>query len=311
MAGDPSIRWQTMALHGEPDADVAAERARVATEGWGAALLARQEPDGGWGGGIYSPKWISTTYTMLLLWGLGLDPADPGGRRGCERLTASLGSVAGQARVRSPEACVTSMYVGLAAYFGMAGRRLDDAASWLLEDAVMPDGGWNCDAPLTGSRHSSFHTTVQVLEALAELRRHRPDPLIDERLAGGRRFLLAHRMFRSHRTGEVVDRRYLRFSYPPRWHYDVLRGLVHLADVDAPADPACAEAIAVVRDRRGADGRWPLRQRWPGKAFFELEQPGQPSRWNTLRALRVLDWWQRAGGAAAEAESAEVAVARG
>lgn len=121
--------------------------------------------------------------------------------------------------------------------------------------------------------------------------RGEPDSGVTTERARGRRFLLAHRMFRSHRTGEVVDRRYTRFSYPPRWHYDLLRGLVHLADVDAPADPACAEAIQVVRDRRGADGRWPLRQRWPGKTFFELEQPGQPSRWNTLRALRVLRWW--------------------
>ncbi|MGH3734811.1 MAG: hypothetical protein ACRDT6_04190 [Micromonosporaceae bacterium] len=238
-----------------------------------------------------SPKWISTTYTLLLLWGLGLDPAHPAARRGVDRLTADLGSVAGQRRVRSPEACVTAMYVGLAGYFGVFGPRLDAAAAWLIEDAALPDGGWNCEAPLRGSEHSSFHTTVLALEGLAELRRHRRDPRIDERLESGRRFLLRHRMFRSHRTGEAVDRRYLRFSYPPRWHYDVLRGLVHLAEVAAPADPGCAEAISLVRGQRRADGRWPLGPRWHGKAFFELEQPRQPSRWNTLRALRVLRWW--------------------
>lgn len=291
LEGDPSIRWQTLAhVTGAPRREVDAVRARVATEGWGAALLEHQDPDGTWGGGFYSPKWISTTYTMLLLWSLGLDPGHPAAKLGCERLFDRGIGLAGHRRVRSPEACITGMYVGLGAYFGVDRPELDGALAW-LSDAALPDGGWNCQAPVTGSRHSSFHTTIQVLEGLDALQRRRPDPAVAELLAGGQRFLLAHRMYRSHRTGEVVDTRYARFSFPPRWHYDVLRGLSHLAAVDAPRDPAAAEAVELVRTKRLADGRWPLRQRWPGRTWFELEQVGEPSRWNTLRALRVLRWW--------------------
>ncbi|MGH3646543.1 MAG: hypothetical protein ACRDTM_05140 [Micromonosporaceae bacterium] len=295
MAGDPSIRWQAMAqLGGAAAGEVAAERARVASEGWGARLLEQQAPDGTWAGGLYSPKWTSTTYTLLLLWGLGLQPGHPAAVAGVHRLYDGVGHyMGGHRRARSPEACITGMFVGLAAYFGVDRPETGDAVSWLLERALLPDGGWNCEAPRTGSRHSSFHTTILVLEGLTELCRRRPDPVIEERLAGGRRFLLAHRMFRSHRTGEVVDARYTRFSYPPRWHYDVLRGLDHLRDVAAPPDPAAAEAVELVRERRGSDGRWRLQNRWHGKTWFELEPPRQPSRWNTLRALRVLRWWER------------------
>ncbi len=289
--GDPSIRWQVMTHLGSPADAIADERARVATEGWGAELVRRQDPEGTWAGGLYSPKWTSTTYTLLVLWWLGLDPAHPAGRRGVDRLFEGLSSIAGHPRSKRPEACITGMGVGLGAYFGADREAVDGAVSWLADNAT-PDGGWNCDAPRTGSRHGSFHTTIIVLEGLQELRRRRPDPTLDRLLDGGWRFLWRHRMHRSHRTGEVVDGRYLRFSYPPRWHYDLLRGLDHLADAGAPTDPAAAEAIEVVRERRRPDGRWLLQNRWPGKTWFEFEQVGRPSRWNTLRALRVLEWWE-------------------
>jgi hypothetical protein len=297
--GDPAIRWQVLAdLLDAPAGEVAAERARVATEGWGAALLARQDPDGTWAGGLYSPKWTSTTYTLLLLRQLGLAPDHPAARTGCERLLRGAyrygGGLNAARTTRVPETCITGMYVALAAYFTLDDPVAAEAVEWLLTDAVLPDGGWNCAAIGGRSVHSSFHTTINVLEALAEVRRHRADAALDGALAAGRGFLFAHRMFRSHRTGEPVDPAYCRFSFPPRWRYDVLRGLDHLREVDAPADPAVAEAIEVVRRKRRADGRWPLQNRHPGRVWFELERVGQPSRWNTLRALRVLHWWDRA-----------------
>ncbi len=295
LAGDPSIRWQVLAhLVDAPPDEVAAERARVAGHGWGVRLLGHQDPDGTWGGGLYSPKWTSTTYTLLLLRDMGLDPDHPGARLGCHRLFDGAARYLGPpATARSrPEACITGMFAGLAAYFGMDRPDAAHAVEWLI-DTALPDGGWNCQTVRTGSRHGSFHTTIIVLEALAELHRRHPDPALADRLAGGRRFLLAHRMFRSHRTGEVVDPRYRRFSFPPRWHYDVLRGLDHLRDVVSPPDPAAAEAVELVRARRRPDGRWPLQNRYPGRTWFELERVGEPSRWNTLRALRVLRWWDR------------------
>jgi len=298
LAGDPSIRWQVLAhlVDASPD-EVSAERARVAGHGWGARLLGHQDPDGTWGGGLYSPKWTSTTYTLLLLRDMGLDPDHPGAGLGCHRLFDGAARYLGPPvtpRGR-PEACITGMFTGLAAYFGVDRPDAAHAVEWLI-DTALPDGGWNCQTVRTGSRHGSFHTTIIVLEALAELHRRHPDPALAERLAGGRRFLLAHRMFRSHRTGEVVDPRYRRFAFPPRWHYDVLRGLDHLRDADqlrVSGDPAAAEAVALVRARRRTDGRWPLQNRYPGRTWFEMERVGEPSRWNTLRALRVLRWWDR------------------
>jgi hypothetical protein len=293
LGGDPGIRWQVLShLIDAPPERVAAERARVAREGWGARLLAYQEPDGIWDGGLYSPKWTSTTYTLLLLRDLGLDRDNPAARLGCQRLFDGASRYLGPPvnRRNRPEACISGMFAGLAAYFRVDRPEATDTVSWLL-DSALPDGGWNCDTVRTGSRHGSFHTTIIVLEALAQLHRDQPDPAVADRLAGGHRFLLTHRMFRSHRTGDVVDPRYRRFAFPPRWHYDVLRGLDHLRDVAASPDPAVAEAVDLVRARRGKDGRWPLQNRYPGRVWFEMEPIGRPSRWNTLRALRVLRWW--------------------
>jgi hypothetical protein len=157
----------------------------------------------------------------------------------------------------------------------------------------MPDGGWNCRRP-SGATHASVHTTLSVLEGLRRYELHRGRSLAAVRRAQrrGREFLLVHRLFRSHRTGAVIKPAFTRFSFPPRWYYDVLRALDHFQAVEAPRDPRLADAIDVVRGHRKEDGRWPLQNRHPGKVYFEMERVGAPSRWNTLRALRVLKWWE-------------------
>jgi hypothetical protein len=171
-------------------------------------------------------------------------------------------------------------------------------AGHLLE-RQMPDGGWNCQRP-RGATHASVHTTINVLEGLHryELHRRRKVPALRAAQRRGREFLLAHRLFRSHRTGEVIRPYFLRFVYPPRWHYDVLRALDYFQAVCAPRDDRLAEAVELVRRRRGEDDRWPLDNSFKGRTFFDLEKVGAPSRWNTLRALRVLRWWERDGAAA-------------
>jgi len=158
----------------------------------------------------------------------------------------------------------------------------------------MPDGGWNCRRPY-GATHASVHTTISVLEGLRQYELHRGRKAREVRAAQkrGREFLMEHRLFRSHRTGEIIKPVFIRFSFPPRWHYDVLRALDHFLAVDAARDPRLAEAIETVRANRGADGRWPLQHVYKAKTYFELERLGAPSRWNTLRALRVLRWWDR------------------
>ncbi len=231
------------------------DRAAVSTTGWGHRLLAEQSPDGTWGGGLYSPKWTSTTYTLLLLRSCGLDPVDPRARRGVERLWDGAryfdGGLTAAVIVDPPEACITSMYLALACYFGVADARVDAALSWLL-DNQLADGGWNCQTVRVGDRHRSFHTSISALGALAEARRvgRGDEDALSTALDGGRELFLAHRLFTSHRTGDVVDPVLARFSFPPRWRFDILRGLDHFAAADGPWDSRFQDALDVLIERR-------------------------------------------------------------
>jgi hypothetical protein len=186
------------------------------------------------------------------------------------------------------------MVLSILSYFEYDDDRLDTIAMHLLEQQ-MPDGGWNCQRA-DGATHSSVHTTISVLEGLRHYELHRGRQLREMRLAQrrGREFLLVHRLFRSHRTGEIIKPIFIRFSFPPRWHYDILRALDYFRAVNAPYDQRLGEAINIVRRSQRDDGLWSLQQSHKGKTYFELERRGGPSRWNTLRALRVLKWWNRA-----------------
>ena len=302
MAGDPAIRWQVARDLDDAPQDVwEAERARIATEGWGDALLARQDRESTWGGGLYTPKWTSSTYTLLLLAQMGLPavaPARDGAALLLDRGVADDGGVDLSATVRGSETCVTGMILQVALAFAPDGR-VERLVSYLLAEQ-MADGGWNC-LRRRGATHSSLHTTINVLEGLqsyVENRGRRAEAVASASVAG-REFLLAHRMYRSHRTGAPIDLRMTRFSFPPRWHYDVLRGLDHFQAANAARDERAGDAIDVVR-ARGRGDRWRLQNTWPGKVFFPLEHRGRPSRWNTLRALRVLRWWDGANGGPAQ-----------
>jgi hypothetical protein len=305
--GDPAIRWQTLRdLAGAAEHTVERERRRVARDGWGARLLAKQDPEGTWAGGLssdgglYSPKWISTTYTMLLLRDFGLPANNPQARRACtllldhglERDGGINYGMWGKSWGKS-ETCITGMVLSILTYFGYDDDRLDTIADHLLEQQ-MPDGGWNCQRRF-GATHSSVHTTISALEGLRfyELHRRRKVRAVQAAQRRGREFLLVHRLFRSHRTGEIIKPIFTRFSFPPRWHYDILRALDYFQAAGAPCDRRLAEAIEIVRNGQGEDGRWSLQHSYRGKTYFELERLGAPSRWNTLRALRVLKWWDR------------------
>ncbi len=298
MAGDPSIRWQTMRdLLDAPDGAVEEARAEVAARGWGRELLDRQDQGGTWADGLYGPKWTSTTYTLLLLRRCGLGPGTPAALRGLELLWDGAryyeGGLTPARSIDFPEACVTAMYVALAEYFDFEDSRVDAALAWLLRNQLA-DGGWNCRTVRSGDRHSSFHTTISALEALAEGRRRDADrSAIRAAIARGGDFLLEHELYRSHRTGEVVDPAFVMLSFPPRWHYDILRGLDHAQAMDAPWDERYRDALDVLRAKRRKDGRWPVQHKHSGLVWFDMEQTGGPSRWNTLRAFRVLRWVDR------------------
>jgi hypothetical protein len=300
---DPSIRWQVMRdLTGASAAEVAAERARVATEGAAARLLALQGADGRWGGAAWNRGWNSTMHVLMLLRDLGLDPASDQARRalglvrdgvtwkGCgpQECDGNL-FFAGEV-----EPCINGQVGAAGAYFGQDVRGIVDR----LRAEQLPDGGWNCEAA-NGSTRSSFNTTICVLEALLEHERHvGSSPEVTEARRRGQEYLLERRLFRRRSTGEVIERDrkgdavWTRFAFPTWWHYDVLRGLEYLRRAGVAPDERVAEAIELVASKRDDDGRWPLETQYPGKMPVETDEgEGRPSRWNTLRALRVLDWY--------------------
>jgi hypothetical protein len=293
MEGDPTIRWQVMRdLADAPPEEVTAERSLVASTGWGGRLLALQDESGQWGGGAYSPKWTSTTYTLLQLRNLGVDPDSQPMRVAAEKVRdlVTLGPRDEPFFSYRGETCITGMVLALGAYFRVDPAASDDVARWLLDEQVA-EGGWNCRTA-RGSTRASFHTTISVLEGLAEYERLKGGASeITEARATGEEYLLQRRMFRSLSTGEVVNPKWTLFSFPPRWHYDVLRGLDHLRDAGREPDTRCEEAIDLVESKRDGAGKWPLQNIHAGKTHFSMETARTPSRWNTLRALRVLRWY--------------------
>ena len=305
---DPSIRWQVLHdLIGAQVEEVAAERARVATEGWGAQLLALQEADGTWGGVPWNRGYDSTMHVLILLRDFGLDPENAEARRavGLVRDRVTWQGAGPPEADSNPffagevEPCINGPVGAVGAYFGQDVRGIIDR----LLGEQLPDGGWNCEAPHNSTR-SSFNTTICVLEALLEYERATGGSsevdagrLRAARLLG-QEYLLERRLFRRRSTGEVIERdrkggaEWTRFAFPTWWHYDVLRGLEYLRSAGVTPDERVAEAIELVESRRDGDGRWPLDVQYSGVMPVEInEGEGQPSRWITLRALRVLDWY--------------------
>jgi hypothetical protein len=287
---------------------VAAERARVATEGAGARLLALQSPDGRWGGAAWNRGWDSTMHVLTLLREMGLDPAGTEARRAvrlvrehvtwqgcgppeCDGNRFFAGEV---------EPCINGQVAASGAWLGEDVRGLVER----LIGEQLPDGGWNCEAPGRSTR-SSFNTTICVLEALLEYERFANNaPEVTIARLRGEEYLLERHLFRRKSTGEAIehDRKggasWWRFAFPTWWHYDVLRALEHLRRAGAAPDRRAAEAIDRVAAKRDADGRWPLETQYAGRMPVETDDGvGRPSRWNTLRALRVLRWWEGAGAA--------------
>jgi hypothetical protein len=302
---DPAIRWQVMRdLTDSPSDAVAAERARVATEGWGARLLAARDPDGQWMGGACFPgrgdppddgsqPWTSTLPAMMELYDFGLDPATDTARKMTSLVAANCRWEYNGERFFDGEVepCINGRTVILGAYFG---ADVEGIVARLLADQL-DDGGWNCWTE-HGATVSSFASTICVLEGLLEYGRAIGGSVaLNNARRGGEEYLLERSLFRRKSTGEVAVEAWLKFSFPTRWHYDILRGLEYfrLADV---RDPRLGEAIELVRSKRHSDGTWLLENTHPGAVHFELEAgDGRPSRWNTLRASRVLDWWDAHG----------------
>lgn len=297
LRGDPSIRWQVHAdlLYSDKQT-IWKERTKITTEGWGARLLSHQDQLGTWANRLYSPKWTSTTYTLMLLRRLGLDPDNQKAQKGALILLNKGfykdGGINFFRSFKYSETCVTGMVLSILSYFNIRDKRLISLAEHLLGQQ-MEDGGWNCLRP-KGAIHGSFHTTIIVLEGLLEYVGQFSDyhhDILDSRNRG-MEFLLNHRLFKSHRTGKIADPKMTRFSFPPRWRYDVMRSLDYFQKINAPWDERFSDAINLLLKKRLTDGRWNLQAKHPGRVFFEMEKTGEPSRWNTLRGMRILKWWE-------------------
>jgi hypothetical protein len=300
---DPAIRWQVMRdLTGEAPEAIAAERARVATEGWGAQLLARQSAAGNWGGRKDYPGLLITLYSLVVLKDLGLDPASKQARRMMDCVDKRLVFKPLDNRPflhGETEPCINGRILGIGSYF----KEPNDALAKQLLGEQLKDGGWNCEAPK--SRRSSFHTTICVLEGLlAYERAGRKSAAVTKARKRAEEYLLERGLFRSLRTGEVIDKRWLRFSFPTFWHYDVLRGLDYLRDAGVKPDSRMREAVEIVMARRRQNGRWPLNLLHREKIPLEMEtEVGRASHWNSLRALRVLRWYATSEEDAARART--------
>ena len=307
---DPALRWQVERdLAGAPPAVWQATRARVATEGFGARLLAEQDPDGRWAGGAYFPAeaddsspegdgqpWTATTWSLLALREWGLDPAVLGDT--AERLAAScrweyddLPYWGGEV-----DCCINGWTIGNGAWLGVDVSAL---AAWFPAHQLA-DGGWNC-AWVEGSRRSSFHSTLNALKGLLAHETLTGDRATRESRHRGEEYLLERRLLHRRSTGELVGPWATQFGYPFRWSYSALNALEHfrLAAVldGTPPDPRLADAVEVVRAARRPDGTWFQGHPHPGRVWFEVDAPvGQPSRWLTLHALRVLAWWDAEAG---------------
>ena len=288
---DPSVRWQVMRdLTDAPAEEVAAERSRVATEGAGNRLVALQAADGRWGGAAWNRGWDSTMHVLSVLREMGLDPASTEARLALglvrDRVTwkgCGPPECDGNPFLKGEvEPCINGQVAASGAYFGQDVRGIVDR----LLGEQLSDGGWNCEAA-NGSTRSSFNTTICVLEALLEHERAvGSSPEVTEARLRGQEYLLERRLFRRRSTGEVVNDAWTRFAFPTWWHYDVLRGLEYMRRAGVAPDERVAEAMELVALKRDGDGRWPLETD---------EGEGRPSRWNTLRGLRVLRWHEQAG----------------
>jgi hypothetical protein len=292
LEGDVAIQYQVQ--RDLLDSHIPALRERITSEGWGARFLRFRRDNGHWGRGFYQPKWRSTHYTVLDLKHLGFSPDHPKLMEFVDMILRDQkgedGGVNPSKTIKQSDVCVNGMALNYGSYFNSQETALHSIVDFLIEQH-MPDGGFNCESNRKGAVHSSLHSTVSVLEGILEYTEngyaYRKDEL-ERAAAEAREFVLQHELFRSDRTGEIIDKRMLMLSYPSRWRYDILRALDYFQAAGVPYDSRMQPALDVLMKKRRRDDRWPLQAKNPGQTHFDMEETGGASRWNTLRSLRVL-----------------------
>jgi len=298
LEGDVSIQYQ---VHRDLLASEKSDlRERITTEGWGVRFLGFRKSEGHWGDRFYQPKWISTHYTLLDLKNLAISPDNTLIRQSItpvlQKLKGPDGGIYPIGAEKKSDVCVNGMFLNYASYFSAEEEDLKSIVDFLLAER-MQDGGFNCESNRRGAAHSSMHSTISVLEGMLEYTNNGNTYRLQELRDSADRakeFLLQHRLFRSHRTGEIIDKKMLMLSYPPRWRYDILRALDYFQSAGTEYDPRMQDALDILMGKRRKDSKWPVQARHPGQTHFEMEKTGGPSRWNTLRALRVFKHFSEA-----------------
>ena len=292
LKGDVSIQYQVHRdLLGIENTSL---QDRIATEGWGAKFLSFRRSEGHWGQRFYQPKWISSHYTLLDLKHLAISPDNQAIRQSIlqviDTLKGSDGGISPFGAEQKCDVCLNGMFLNYASYFGMKEDNLKSIIDFLLTER-MKDGGFNCHSNTIGATHSSVHSTISVLEGILEFTKsgytYRREDLQNAEKESIE-FLLQHNLYKSHKTGEIINKKIVMLSYPSRWKYDILRALDYLQNAGVRYDPRMQDALDLLKKKRLKDGRWPVQAKHPGQTHFDMEQAGDASRWNTLRALRVL-----------------------
>ncbi|MBK9248969.1 MAG: hypothetical protein IPM69_12850 [Ignavibacteria bacterium] len=295
LEGDVSIQYQT--YRDLLDTEKLNLRNEIEHEGWGAKFLSLRKQDGHWGQRFYQPKWISTHYTLLDLKNLNISPACKPIKDTINKVMAfekgKDGGILPRSSDQRCDVCVSGMALNYAAYFGTSQDDLTSIIDFLLAEK-MGDGGFNCRSNSTGAVHSSLHSTLSVLEGINEYVRNGNTYRLQELekvKTESQEFILLHRLFRSDKTGNIISPRFLKLCYPGRWYYDILRALDYFQLANVQYDTRMSDAFEALLKKKTKDGVWKLASKHPGQTHFEMEQAGKPSRWNTLRALRVLKYY--------------------
>ncbi len=292
LEGDVSIQYQ---VHRDLLATEKPHlRDRIATEGWGAQFLSFRKKEGHWGQRFYQPKWISTHYTILDLKNLAISQNNNEIRQSISQVIQKLrgqdGGIFPIGTEKKSDVCVNGMFLNYASYFLIKEDDLESIVDFLLSEH-MNDGGFNCNSNTKGAIHSSLHSTISVIEGILEYAKNGYGYRLEELHEAedkSREFLLQHRLFRSDRTGNIIDKKMLMLSYPSRWKYDILRTLDYFQFAGVKYDPQMRDALDILKKKRRKDNKWPVQAKHPGQTHFDMEKTGGPSRWNTLRAMRVL-----------------------
>ena len=291
LKGDVSIQYQVYRdLLSEERKDL---RSKIGTEGWGSQFLSKRKADGYWGREFYQPKWTSSHYTLLDLRNLCIPPNTPLIQESVDLIAAHEkekdGGINPSKTIKKSDVCLNGMFLNYASYFKIEAEKLKSIVDFILSQS-MADGGFNCRSNRYGAKHSSLHTTLSVLEGITEYGLngyvYRWDEL-KKAQQSSREFILRHQLYLSDRTGEIIKKDFLRLAYPGRWKYDILRALDYFQYAASPWDDRMQPAIQVLLKKRNREGTWNLQAKHPGQIHFEMEKAGKPSRWNTLRALRV------------------------